>query len=319
VARLRVEDDALTGVELADGTAVPLDALAVSPRAFARADVLTGLGLETAEMRIEDHLVGTYVPADPTGATTMPGVWVAGNVADLMAQVGGAAAAGVRAGAAINADLIAEEVRTAVAARRAEGFWEEHYRGRERVGSGNPNPALVDVAGPLPAGTALDLGSGEGDDARWLAERGWRVTAVDVSATALERAGRHAAAAGVADRVDWQRHDLAESFPDGSFDLVSSHYLHSPVEFPRDRVLRAAAAAVAPGGLLLVVGHAEFPPWAHDHDHVRLPTPDDVLAALDLPPDRWKVELAERRERGATGPNGETGTLVDSVVAARRI
>jgi hypothetical protein len=91
------------------------------------------------------------------------------------------------------------------------------------------------------------------------------------------------------------------------------------VEFPRDRVLRAAAAAVAPGGLLLVVGHAEFPPWAHDHDDVHLPTPDDVLASLDLPSDRWKVELAECRERPATGPNGETGTLVDSVVAARRI
>jgi thioredoxin reductase len=64
------------------------------------------------------QVIGSYVPADPTGATEVPGVWVAGNVASLMDQVVGAAAAGVRAGAAINADLIAEETRRAVATYR---------------------------------------------------------------------------------------------------------------------------------------------------------------------------------------------------------
>jgi len=129
---------------------------------------------------------------------------------------------------------------------QAEQFWEGHYRAHEQLWSGGANPVLVDVAGALPPGTALDLGCGEGGDAIWLAGRGWRVTAVDVSATALDRAATHAATAGVEARIDFQRHDLAQTFPAGAFDLVSAQYLQSPVEFPRDRVLHAAAQTVAP-------------------------------------------------------------------------
>ena len=120
----------------------------------------------------------------------------------------------------------------------AERFWEGHYRRQERVWSGRPNPILVEVVGGLRPGTALDLGCGEGGDAIWLAQRGWRVIAVDVSFTALDRAATDAATAGVADRIEFRRHDLALSFPPGTFDLVSSQYLHSPVEFSRVRVLR---------------------------------------------------------------------------------
>jgi len=112
----------------------------------------------------------------------------------------------------------------------AERFWEDHYYRRERVWSGRPNPALVDVVGSLRPGTALDLGCGEGGDAIWLARQGWRVTAVDVSATALDRAAAEAATASVADRIDFRQHDLA--FLPGAFDLVSAQYLHSPIEFP---------------------------------------------------------------------------------------
>jgi len=168
-------------------------------------------------------------------------------------------------------------------AARAGRFWEEHYGRQERVWSGRPNPVLVDVIGGLRQGTALDLGCGEGGDAIWLARRGWRVTAVDLSATALDRASEDATAAGVADRIDFRQHDLALDFPSGAFDLVSAQYLHSPVAFPREEVLRAATRAVAPGGLLLVVGHAGFPPWAgHDHDvEVHFPTPREVLDGLD--------------------------------------
>lgn len=138
----------------------------------------------------------------------------------------------------------------------AEQFWERHYRQRERVWSGRANPVLVEVAGTLPARRALDLGCGEGGDAIWLAGHGWQVIAVDISATALDRAAADAAAADVADRIDLQRHDLAQTFPAGTFDLVSAQYLQSPVTLPRDLVLRSAAAAVAPGGLLLIVDHA---------------------------------------------------------------
>jgi thioredoxin reductase len=86
------------------------------PRFVARAKMLAGLGLETT---VHPLGVGEHVEADATGLTAVPGVWVAGNVADLMAPVVGAAEAGVRAGAAINADLVAEDTERAVTAYRA--------------------------------------------------------------------------------------------------------------------------------------------------------------------------------------------------------
>ena len=93
------------------------------------------------------------------------------------------------------------------------------------------------------------------------------MTATDISQTALDVAAQHAAEAGVT--VAWERHDLAVSQPAGRFDLVTASFLHSDVELPRARILRAAAAAVAPGGTLLVVGHAP----SAEHHHGDLPRP----------------------------------------------
>ncbi|MGK5641888.1 class I SAM-dependent methyltransferase [Streptomyces sp. URMC 126] len=204
-----------------------------------------------------------------------------------------------------------------------EAFWEEFYGRGERVWSGRPNPLLVREATELTPGTALDLGCGEGADAIWLAGRRWRVTAVDVSATALERGAAHAAEAGVADRIDWQRHDLGATFPacpEGGFDLVSLQFLHSPVELPVERILRSAAAAVAPGGVLLFVGHAESPSWKREaHAGLRLPTADEILAALGLPSPDWHVEVRESLRTEATGPDGEAGFRVDHVLRVRRL
>ena len=204
-----------------------------------------------------------------------------------------------------------------------EQFWEQHYGAAERVWSGRANATLVDVVQDLPPGTALDLGCGEGGDAVWLALRGWQVTAVDVSPTALRRATEHAEDAGVADRVRTERHDLGVGFPDGAYDLVSAAFLHSPagVELPRGAVLRRAASAVAPGGVLVVVGHATPPSWApREHAaHVDLPSPQEVLDALQLPEQDWRTERLELVERTATGPHGQTGTLEDSLVVVRRL
>ncbi|TFV75548.1 NAD(P)/FAD-dependent oxidoreductase [Blastococcus sp. CT_GayMR19] len=118
VAGLEVTDDRLTGVRLVAGEVVLRAAVVVAPRFTANADVLASLGLEATEQETRGHVVGSAVTADPTGATAVPGVWVAGNVSDMSAQVVVSAAAGMRAGAMINADLVMEDARNAVAAQR---------------------------------------------------------------------------------------------------------------------------------------------------------------------------------------------------------
>ncbi|MFL6073286.1 MAG: NAD(P)/FAD-dependent oxidoreductase [Mycobacteriales bacterium] len=114
VAALEVAGDRLAGVRLRSGEFVPRRAVAVQTRMTARAGMLAPLGLEPVEMVMEGQVIGTYVAAEPTGATAVEGVWVAGNVTAIQAQVIGSAAAGLQAGAALNADLVAEDTRRAV-------------------------------------------------------------------------------------------------------------------------------------------------------------------------------------------------------------
>ncbi|MFF0529001.1 NAD(P)/FAD-dependent oxidoreductase [Nocardia amikacinitolerans] len=116
VASLVIADDRITGVRLTDGTVIEREVVAVGSRMVARAEFLAALGLRTSE-----HPMGEFIAADPTGRTDVPGVWAAGNVTDLAAQVGTAAAAGATAGAQINADLVAEDTRHAVAAYTSAG------------------------------------------------------------------------------------------------------------------------------------------------------------------------------------------------------
>lgn len=191
--------------------------------------------------------------------------------------------------------------------------WDEKYRSRERLFSGAPNGVLVDEVKNLPPGQALDVGCGEGGDALWLARQGWRVTAIDISRTALERAA--AAGADVADRVAWTRGDLTSTPPPaGAFDLVSAQYF--PLPRRADHAgLRGLLDAVAPGGTLLFVGHdlAGLPP---DMD----PDPRDFYqpaqVAEVLGPD-WAVEVNETRPRTAAAPAGAHHTH-DTVLRARR-
>ena len=119
VAGLEVSDDRLTGVRLVSGQVVPRSVAVVAPRFTASADLLAPLGLSATEQEMRGAVVGSAVAADPTGATAVPGVWVAGNVSDLSAQVVVSAAAGLRAGAMINADLVAEDARLAVGQHRS--------------------------------------------------------------------------------------------------------------------------------------------------------------------------------------------------------
>ena len=151
----------------------------------------------------------------------------------------------------------------------------------------------------------------------WLAERGWRVTGADVSAVALERARKHAGEAGLADRASWLHVDLvagATALP--SADLVTAMFLHVP-EADFDRVYTAIAAAVRPGGTLLVCGH--HPPSARRD--LRSPH----LGHLLFPPERvtsvlgsgWQIEVAEARTREVV-KDGASAVATDTVVLAKR-
>jgi SAM-dependent methyltransferase len=200
-------------------------------------------------------------------------------------------------------------------------WFEERYRSAPALWSGQPNPQLVAEIAELPPGAALDAGSGEGADAIWLAERGWRVTGVDFSTTALTRAAGHAATRGeeMAARIDWRQADLtAWAPPEAAFDLVSAQYMHLPPE-PRAVLFARLAAAVAPGGCLLIVGH-DFSDVAAGAHRPAMPemyfTADEL--ATSLPPAEWEVLVAEARPRPAKVHEGEEITVHDAVLRARR-
>lgn len=133
-----------------------------------------------------------------------------------------------------------------------QDVWNERYSGTDRVWSAGPNQDVEAIVADLPPGTAVDLGAGEGRHAIWLAERGWQVTAVDFAQTGLERGEREAEERGLTDRIDWVAADVTTwTPPGGAYDLVLVAFLHLPED-----VFARAADWVAPGGHLVVVGHA---------------------------------------------------------------
>lgn len=194
-------------------------------------------------------------------------------------------------------------------------FWDTHYATPRA--DPRPNVRLTEVVADLDPGTALDLGSGAGGDTLWLARRGWRVTAADISGVAIARLAELSRELGLGDRVTAERHDLASTFPAGRFDLVSAHYLHTPFALPRARVLRQAAHALSPGGRLLVVDHGSAAPWSWDQD-ARFASADEVARSLELDPGEWTVERADALSRHATGPGGQVAGVVDHLLLIRR-
>ncbi|MGO1057214.1 NAD(P)/FAD-dependent oxidoreductase [Crossiella sp. CA198] len=142
VAGLEISADRISGVRLADGRVVPRRAIAVLPRFAARAGFLTELGLA-----LTDHPMGEHLQADGRGVTSVPGVWAAGNVTELMASVVMAAAGGMVAATSINADLVEEDTRQAVS-RRAFSAGQESQLAELVLGEGRhglagqlqPNP-----------------------------------------------------------------------------------------------------------------------------------------------------------------------------------
>ncbi|RBQ17182.1 SAM-dependent methyltransferase [Spongiactinospora rosea] len=198
-------------------------------------------------------------------------------------------------------------------------FWDGVYAARPPATAPRPNVRLTEMVTDLPPGDVLDLGCGDGGDALWLARQGWRVTTTDISAVALERLTALAQAGGLGDRIAAERHDLRDSFPEGEFDLVSAHYLHTPFDLDRTAVLRTAAHALRPGGLLLVVDHGSTSPWSWVQDpDIRYPSPQEIAADIDLDPVAWTVERSDTPHRIATGPNGQTAEVIDHILLIRR-
>ncbi|PBC67415.1 methyltransferase family protein [Streptomyces sp. TLI_235] len=184
-----------------------------------------------------------------------------------------------------------------------------------------PQSATPRRGGRPAPGRALDAGSGEGADALWLARRGWRVTAVDLADTALQRAAARADAdPRLVGRITWLRADLAEQPPAvACFDLVTAQYLHVPAAV-RPALFAGLAAAVAPGGTLLITGH-------HPRDLAggggprllpeMLFTAEEIAADLD--PADWRVRSAQTRPRPAEDREGRAVTVHDAVLVAQRL
>jgi len=193
--------------------------------------------------------------------------------------------------------------------------WNRRYAAGDRIPSASSaSPFLVGEVADLPPGRALDMACGTGRNAVWLAERGWRVTAVDFSDVAVEMARALAASRGV--DVEWLCADVVTWTPPlRAFDLVCALYLQLPAD-ERRMALAHAANAVRPGGTLLVVGHDLLnltEGWAGPKQPEVLFTPDDVVAEIG-----GLLVLKAQRVTRAVDEGGVMHEAIDALVRARR-
>ena len=207
------------------------------------------------------------------------------------------------------------EQRSGAADEAAE--WDARYREREGARwSGRPNGRLVTEVADLTPGRALDVGCGEGADAIWLAQRGWTVTAIDVSEVAVGRARAAAQLAGAG--VQWIcGNALHTPLPARSFDLLSLQYPALP-KAAGEPAAHALLDTVRPGGLLLAVYH-DLDDEHRAHMRSRGIEPADYIGADDLDRllgDDFTVELHAVEPR--IDPPPDTPHVADVVLRARR-
>lgn len=237
-----VRTDGRLRLEL-EGRNAEVDALFLTAPLRQRAPFVHDLGLALAD-------TGEVI-VDDAGRTSIPGIYAAGDMARRDGQpwapgtVLKSAASGQAAAIACHGDLL----RTPRPDTDPQ-FWQRRYSANEAGWSGQPNPMLVEAARGLKVGSALDVGCGEGADAIWLAEQGWRVTGIDVAPAGLQRAQDEARSRGV--DVSWVAGDLEAT--SGQFDLVTCAFVH-PNRGERLEFWRALGERVAPGGHLVVLVH----------------------------------------------------------------
>ena len=218
--------------------------------------------------------------------------------------------------------LAAEDVTAAARPSATVADWDHRYGG-DQMWSGNPNGTLVAQVGGLDAGRALDVGAGEGGDAVWLAEQGWKVTATDISQRALDRVAGAADARGLTIQCTLADANALAPFPAEAFDLVSAQYASIP-RTPDGRGVANLLSAVAPGGVLVVVSHDLEPMRTpiDTREHSRPFDPDayvgvdDVVAAIIDSPE-WTIEVHETTPRPPGAASG-AHHVDDVVLRARR-
>lgn len=198
--------------------------------------------------------------------------------------------------------------------RTPEEFWEDRYESRSGETSGQPTHTLEAYAKGRKPGKALDLGCACGDDVVWLAKQGWMVLGVDIAEAALSHTASNAERNGVSDRIRLERHDLAASFPEGEFDLVTASFLQTPFDFPWEDVIRRAANAIRPGGMLITVTHQRVAPWSWKPPKLDLPDAERLLASLKLHPVGWRQIFVGPCDRIAKLPDGRSAEVTDAVI-----
>ncbi len=313
------DDGQIAAVELASGERIEADSVVVGTRFRPRLEAFASLGVVPVEHATG---LGDVIATDALGETSIPGLYAVGNVTDPSHQVLQAAANGSWVGGMISASLARDDLAASARLTGNQADWDHRYSG-PKMWSGNPNGSLVHEVTGLEPGRTLDVGAGEGGDAIWLAEQGWQVTATDISQRAVEQIAaialdRNLAVGSV--HADANGHD---PFATGEYDLVTAHYASIP-RTPDNRGIANMLAAVAPGGMLLVVGH-DLEPMRHSIDtsqqsrafdtdaYVRV---DDVAAVL-ADSAEWHIEIHEKRPR-VHGHAASSHHVDDIVLRARR-
>jgi SAM-dependent methyltransferase len=196
--------------------------------------------------------------------------------------------------------------------------WDERYAGAELVWSAGPNQFVEQYVSTLPPGRCIDIACGEGRNAIWMAERGWRSEGSDFSRVALDKAARIAESRQVA--VTWRCVDVVEDQPEpGAFDLVVMAYLQIPAA-ERRRVIAHAVEALVPGGHLFLVGHALSnltEGVGGPKDPAALYEPDDLRADIGAIGSGVVIERCEHVRRSVTTDSGPRDAI-DTVMVARR-